>query len=106
MKGHWENIYSTKQPNQMSWTQKIPEISLKLIKTFKISKTANIIDVGGGQSTLIDFLLASGYKNISVLDISKNAIMQAKNRLGEKAKKVNWIESNIIDFKSSETYDF
>jgi len=105
MKGHWENIYSTKQPNQMSWTQKIPEISLKLIKTFKISKTANIIDVGGGQSTLIDFLLASGYKNISVLDISKNAIMQAKNRLGEKAKKVNWIESNIIDFKSSETYD-
>ncbi len=104
-KRHWENIYSSKKPNEMSWTQKVPEISLKLIQKLKLPKTASIIDVGGGQSILADFLLALGYKNISVLDISKNAINEAKERLGEKSKKVNWIESDILGFKSSTKYD-
>ena len=104
-KKHWENIYSSKQPNEMSWTEKVPEISLKLIQTLELPKTASIIDVGGGQSILVDFLLDLGYKNISVLDISKNAINQTKERLGEKAKKVNWIESDILEFKSHSIYD-
>ncbi len=105
MKRHWENIYSSKEPDQMSWTQKIPEISLKLIQTLNLSKSSSIIDLGGGQSMLVDCLLELGYKNISILDISKNAINKTKKRLGEKAEKVNWIESDILEFKSSTKYD-
>ena len=105
MKRHWENIYSSKEPDQMSWTQKSPEISLKLIQTLNLSKSSSIIDLGGGQSMLVDCLLELGYNNISILDISKNAINKTKKRLGQKAEKVNWIESDILEFKSSTKYD-
>ena len=105
MKRHWENIYSSKQPNELSWTQKIPQISLDLIKSLNLSKSSSIIDVGGGQSMLVDFLIDLGYTNISVLDLSKNAINKTKRRLGENAKKVNWIETDILDFKSSIKFD-
>ncbi|MDG2146622.1 MAG: class I SAM-dependent methyltransferase [Flavobacteriaceae bacterium] len=105
MKSHWENIYSSKQPNELSWTQKIPQISLDLIKSLNLSKSSSIIDVGGGQSMLVDFLIDLGYTNISVLDLSKNAISKTKRRLGENAKKVNWIETDILDFKSSIKFD-
>ena len=105
MKRHWENIYSSKQPNELSWTQKIPQISLDLIKSLNLSKSSSIIDIGGGQSMLVDFLIDLGYTNISVLDLSKNAINKTKRRLGENAKKVNWIETDILDFKSSIKFD-
>jgi len=105
MKSHWENIYSSKQPNELSWTQKIPQISLDLIKSLNLSKSSSIIDIGGGQSMLVDFLIDLGYTNISVLDLSKNAISKTKRRLGENAKKVNWIETDILDFKSSIKFD-
>ena len=105
MKSHWENIYSSKQSNELSWTQKIPQISLDLIKSLNLSKSSSIIDVGGGQSMLVDFLIDLGYTNISVLDLSKNAISKTKRRLGENAKKVNWIETDILNFKSSIKFD-
>ena len=92
MKRHWENIYSSKQPNELSWTQKFPQISLDLIRSLNLSKSSNIIDIGGGQSKLADVLINLGYRNISVLDLSKNAITKTKKRLGENAKKINWIE--------------
>ncbi|MBR99374.1 MAG: SAM-dependent methyltransferase [Flavobacteriaceae bacterium] len=105
MKRHWENIYSSKQPNELSWTQKFPQISLDLIRSLNLSKSSSIIDIGGGQSKLADVLINLGYNNISVLDLSKNAITKAKKRLGENAKKINWIESDILDFKSSIKFD-
>ena len=69
-KKHWETVYETKLPNEVSWTQEIPKISLKLIDSFKLSKTAKIIDVGGGDSKLVDYLLQEGFENISILDIT------------------------------------
>ena len=70
-----------------------------------MDKTAKIIDVGGGESKLVDFLLEEGYENISVLDISANALEKAKKRLGDRAKKVNWIVADITEFEPTEQYD-
>jgi len=104
-KEHWEKVYSTKQPNEVSWTQEIPKTSLDFFHSFNLPKSANIIDIGGGDSNLVDYLLNEGYKNISVLDISETAINRAKQRLGEKAIKVNWIVSDVTEFKPSSSYD-
>lgn len=104
-KAHWEKIFTTKKPNEVSWTQEVPSLSLELIHNLKVDKTANIIDIGGGDSKLIDFLLREGYSNVSVLDISEAAIHRAKERLGKDADKVKWIVSDILDFKPSEKYD-
>jgi 2-polyprenyl-3-methyl-5-hydroxy-6-metoxy-1,4-benzoquinol methylase len=70
-----------------------------------LSKTAKIIDIGGGDSKLVDFLIEEGFENVSVLDISKKALDKAKLRLGEKAQKVNWIVSDITHFEPNTTYD-
>lgn len=104
-KSHWENIYSTKQPNEVSWTQETPQTSLNFIEGFNLPKSASIIDIGGGDSNLVDHLLELGYENITVLDISENAIERAKARLGEKAKTVTWIVSDITEFSPENTYD-
>ena len=104
-KKHWETVYETKTPDQVSWTQEKPEVSLELIQEANLPKTAKIIDIGGGDSTLVDFLLEEGYQNITVLDISAKALDRAKTRLGHKAKDVAWIVSDIIDFKPTQTYD-
>lgn len=102
---HWENIYQTKQINEVSWYQPKPETSLKLIAKFNLSKTAKIIDIGGGDSFLVDYLLDLGYQNITVLDISATAIEKAKKRLGKLADKINWIVSDINDFEPTEKFD-
>ncbi len=104
-KEHLEKVYATKQPHEVSWTQELPKTSLDFIHNFNLPKTASIIDIGGGDSKLVDYLLDEGYENISVLDISENAIERAKQRLGDKAKKVNWIVSDITEFHPSTTYD-
>lgn len=104
-KKHWETVYETKNPDQVSWTQEVPKTSLEFIHSFGLDKQAKIIDIGGGDSKLVDFLIDEGFDNISVLDISSAAIEKAKKRLGNKAEKVNWIVSDITEFNPSETYD-
>lgn len=104
-KNHWENIYETKNPDQVSWTQKKPQTSLDFISSFGLSKEAKIIDIGGGDSNLVDFLIKEGYEDITVLDISEKALEKAKERLGEKAHKIKWITTDIIEFQPTETYD-
>lgn len=104
-KKHWETVYETKNPVQVSWTQETPKTSLDFIRSFGLQKTANIIDIGGGDSKLVDYLLDEGYENITVLDISAAALEKAKTRLGERAKKVHWIVSDITDFKPTTTFD-
>jgi len=105
LKEHWETIYKTKLPNEVSWTQEVPTASLEFIHKFNIPKTASIIDIGGGDSKLVDCLLAEGFSSISVLDISEAAIFRAKDRLGKDASKVKWIVSDILDFRPVEKYD-
>ncbi|MES2619670.1 MAG: class I SAM-dependent methyltransferase [Bacteroidota bacterium] len=105
LKEHWEKIYSSKKPDEVSWTEKAPATSLRFIHSFQLSKSANIIDIGGGESLLVDYLLQEGFHNITVLDISAEALERAKQRLGEKAKKVRWIVSDILQFEPDEKYD-
>ncbi|GEM_PF-1892564 len=88
-KEHWENIYTTKALETVSWYQPDPYTSLTFIRDSGLSKTAAIIDIGGGDSFLTDHLLEAGYENITVLDISQAAIERAKARLKENATKVN-----------------
>jgi len=103
---HWNNIYSTKTSDQVSWTQDKPTTSLEFVKSAHLDKSASIIDIGGGDSKLVDYLLAEGFENLTVLDISEVALERAKKRLGEHAHKVNWIVIDINDFIPSENYDF
>lgn len=104
-KEHWERIYSTKLPNEVSWTQELPKTSLEFIHDFNLTKSASIIDIGGGDSKLVDYLLSEGFENITVLDISERGIERAKQRLGEGAAKVNWIVSDVTEFHPSTSYD-
>ena len=104
-KEHWENIYTTKTPKDVSWTEAIPSVSINLIELCDVSKDASIIDVGGGDSLLADYLLKQGYTNVSVLDISSAAIKRAKTRLGMEADRVTWIVSDITNFKPKQKYD-
>jgi ubiquinone/menaquinone biosynthesis C-methylase UbiE len=104
-KEHWEKVYATKQPNEVSWTQELPKTSLDFVHSFNLPKSASIIDIGGGDSKLVDNLLDEGFQNITVLDISEKAIKRAKQRLGDRAKKVNWIESDVTEFHPSTVYD-
>lgn len=104
-KTHWETVYETKEPNEVSWTQEIPKTSLDFIQNFNLPKNAKIIDVGGGDSKLVDFLLNEGFTNITVLDISAKALDKAKARLGKKAESVTWIVSDITEFEPNIKYD-
>jgi cyclopropane fatty-acyl-phospholipid synthase-like methyltransferase len=105
-KEHWEKVFATKAPNEVSWTQEIPKTSLEFVRSAGLDKHAAIIDIGGGDSKLVDYLLEEGYDNISVLDISENALEKAKKRLGKKAEKVHWIVSDILAFQPAIHYDF
>ncbi|WP_313003817.1 class I SAM-dependent methyltransferase [Chryseobacterium gleum] len=104
-KSHWENVYETKNPDQVSWTQKKPQTSLDFITSSGLGKDASIIDIGGGDSNLVDFLLEEGYENITVLDISAKALQKAQERLGDTANKVKWIATDITAFEPTEKYD-
>ena len=104
LKEHWEKVYSTKEPHEVSWTQELPKTSIEFFHSLNLKKDASIIDIGGGDSKLVDTLLMEGYTNITVLDISEKALEKAKKRLGENAKKVKWIVSDILEFKPSMHY--
>ena len=97
VKTHWEKIYGTKAPDAVSWYRPHLEISLELIQRAAPQRSASIIDVGGGESTLVDDLLAHGYQNITVLDVSETAIEATRKRLGAVSAQVHWLVANITD---------
>jgi len=94
-KAHWDRIYTSKPPNQVSWYRPHLEASLAWIERAARNCSAAIIDVGGGASTLVDDLLARGFKNVTVLDVSEVAIEGTKSRLGEAADRVHWLTADI-----------
>ena len=102
-KKHWENIYQKKEIDGVSWYQKVPIESLQLIKKYSISNSDKIIDIGCGKSFLADNLLKLNYTNISLIDISSNALKEVKERL--KNKSLNFIETDILNFNSNDKYD-
>lgn len=89
----------------MSWTQAVPRTSLDFIHSFNLSRQARILDVGGGDSHLVDFLLDKGFGNVTVLNISTEALDRARRRLGEKARQVKWVVSDITEFQPAEPFD-
>ena len=94
-KDHWEKVYTTRATDAVSWFQPHADTSVGLIKATGAALDASIIDVGGGASTLVDDLLALGYTNLTVLDLSATALAAARQRLGGKASRVRWIEADI-----------
>ncbi len=96
---HWDKVYSTKAADEVSWFQQYPKTSMEFVELFNLPLSANIIDIGGGDSHFVDALIAKGYTNIWVLDISAKAIEKAKQRLGKSASKIHWIVSDVTDFK-------
>ena len=103
---HWEKIYTEKAPNAVSWYRPHLETSLALIEQATSGRSASVIDVGGGESTLVDDLLASGYENVTVLDISQTAIDANRKRLGKASERVHWLVADItqVDLELS-AYD-
>lgn len=103
-KGHWEEIYTRKEPDQHSWYQGRPDISLALIAASGVGPDAAIIDVGGGASTLTDALLQQNYSKITILDISIAALARARYRLEDQADRVHWVNADITTFQTQERF--
>ena len=101
---HWDNVYTVKAPDQVSWYQAVPTRSMALIRETAIPVEAPLVDVGGGSSMLVDILCNSGYTDVTVLDISAAALARARARLGPKADSVSWIEADVTAFEPLRRY--
>ena len=104
LKNHWENIYSNKDENEVSWFQTIPKTSHQLIKKLNLESNDNIIDIGSGRSRILKILIDEGFNNLSYLDISKEACKKSKIALGDDKYKVNWNVENVLNFESKIKY--
>jgi SAM-dependent methyltransferase len=98
-RAHWETVYLSKEPTKVSWYRPHLERSLELICDAQSDRDARILDVGGGESTLVDDLLARGYRDITVLDISATALAVAQRRLGSRADLVTWVRADVTAFE-------
>jgi trans-aconitate methyltransferase len=102
---HWENVYTTKGEKEVSWFQDNPAPSLEMIAATGLSGHAAIIDIGGGASRLVDDLLARKFRNVTVLDLSRAALLAAKKRLGAAEADVRWVIADVTKWEPTETYD-
>ncbi|MBZ0205508.1 MAG: class I SAM-dependent methyltransferase [Flavobacteriales bacterium] len=102
---HWEDLYAKKGPQDVSWFQAMPKVSLDLFAEYGVRSDARIIDIGGGDSLLVDHLLDRGFTDLTVLDISGKAMEKAQNRLGDRANAVEWIEASATDFEATAPFD-
>ncbi|MEH2608380.1 class I SAM-dependent methyltransferase [Bradyrhizobium sp. AZCC 1693] len=108
-RAHWENVYTTKGENEVSWFQQIPAPSLELIVQAGATSKSAIIDIGGGASRLVDHLVEQGFEDITVLDISGAALKVAKSRLesrvGASAGRVSWIVADATTWEPAKPCD-
>ena len=104
-KAHWERIYETKASRELSWYEAYPETSLRLITNVGLDPVARIIDVGAGESLLVDQLLDLGFRNVTVLDVSRHALARAQARLAERRDMVRWISCDVTTFRAQTTFD-
>jgi SAM-dependent methyltransferase len=102
---HWDHVYGAKGEAELSWFQETPAPSLDLVRLVGAHPSSAIIDVGGGASRLVDGLLAAGFDNVTVLDLSARALQAARARLGDQADKVKWIVADVTEWGPSESYD-
>jgi len=99
VKTHWEKVYTSRAPDAVSWYRAHLETSLALIDRAVHARSAAIIDVGGGESTLVDDLLLRGYKDLTILDVSQTAIDVTKKRLGSAADRIEWLVADIAEIE-------
>ena len=104
-RAHWDQIYKTKPSTELSWFEAHPETSLRLIANAGLDRAARIIDVGGGESLLVDRLLDLGFRNVSVLDVSSQALVRAQARLGQRRDMVRWINCDVTEFRTKAKFD-
>jgi SAM-dependent methyltransferase len=104
-KAHWENVYTTKGENEVSWFQENPAPSLELIDLVQSAPEPAIVDIGGGASRLVDHLVARRFNHVTVLDISEAALEAAKARLGARAGEVQWIVADVTKWRPTQTFD-
>lgn len=104
LRQHWESVYSTKNPTEVSWYQATPATSLSLIRASGAAPSTKIIDIGGGASTLAEHLLAADFNDITVLDLSAAAIEQSRRRLGSSAPRIQWIAADITHWQPQTQY--
>ena len=104
-KAHWENVYTTKGENEVSWFQESPAPSLELMDLAQLTPKSAIVDIGGGASRLVDSLIARGFQNVTVLDLSESALGAAKARLGDQADNVQWVVADVTTWEPPQTYD-
>lgn len=104
-KQHWERVYEEKKPDEVSWYQIRPEVSLDLIGRACLPKIGRVIDVGGGASVLVDYLLDGGFTDLTVLDIAGSALHHARTRLGPRASLVSWVEADVTRTEPAGPYD-
>jgi ubiquinone/menaquinone biosynthesis C-methylase UbiE len=102
---YWDNVYLEKSEEDMSWFQEHPVKSLEMIKELGLSKSGSIIDIGGGDSRLVDHLLTEGFEDLSVLDISEVSLKKLKNRLLGAGNKVAYLVSDVTEFRPPKLYD-
>jgi SAM-dependent methyltransferase len=102
---YWNQVYQTKGSEDVSWHQRRPDLSLLLIAASGVGKDAGIIDVGGGASMLVDFLLDGGHTRLAVLDLSGVALSLSRTRLGARADRVEWFESDVTSFQPPHRFD-
>lgn len=103
-RAHWEGVYRTRSPEQVSWYQRRPDVSIELIERAVVGTPPGIIDVGGGASTLVDHLLEAGHRQLTVLDVSGAALEYSKRRLASRAAQVEWVEEDILAFEPPRRY--
>ena len=102
---HWESVFREKQESEVSWFQERPSTSLDLIARTGVARNAKIVDVGGGASRLVDALLDVGYQDVAVVDIAGAALAKSRTRLAERAGRVRWVTSDIVEWTPDEVFD-
>lgn len=102
---HWNDIYARKREDEVSWYQEEATVSLELVARCGLGPGARIIDVGGGAGRLVDGLLDRGFKDVTILDLSVEALAKARARLGARAEGVRWIAADVTTFEPAERYD-
>ena len=102
---HWQSVYASKSETEVSWFENIPAVSLDLIRRSGAGKDTSIIDIGGGASRLVDALVDDGYRAVSVLDLSRQALSIAQTRLGPRAAQVRWLEADVSEWEPPQQYE-
>src|SRR5262245_26874246 len=102
---HWEHIYATRSTDEVSWFETVPATSLRLVSAAATSERGAVIDVGAGASSLVDHLVDDGWRDITLLDISRHALDEVRTRLGARAQTVTFVATDVLTWVPERAYD-